>query len=233
MNKLLRGLSKPRVFMPKHSSTERVIYLILLFLRLVILIITLWALNTGDWEIFFISILALLLTFSSELIESTYKIEIPVEYDLVLVGFIFLSVFVGEAFDAYEKFFWWDAMLHTASGVVLGFAGFLLLYTLYKQKSLNISAKLLAFITFSFGMTFGAVWEIFEFTIDGVFDTKMQKNGLTDTMWDLIVDALGSLIVSVMAYRTIRDGSKSSLLRSWLDKFFDANPSLRIGEDRH
>jgi hypothetical protein len=41
-------------------------------------------------------------------------------------------------------------------------------------------------------MTFGAVWEIFEFAMDSNFGLNMQKSGLVDTMWDLIVDAGGA-----------------------------------------
>jgi hypothetical protein len=44
-----------------------------------------------------------------------------------------------------------------------------------------------------FAVAVGAVWEIFDFSMDEPFGTDMQKamfgdpSGLTDTMWDLIV----------------------------------------------
>jgi hypothetical protein len=40
-------------------------------------------------------------------------------------------------------------------------------------------------------MTIGAVWEIFEWTVDLSFGTNMQKSGLPDTMGDLVVDMIG------------------------------------------
>ena len=223
-------MKKPKVKLPVHSSTERIIHLILLFLRVSIGLIILWAFLNGDWESFFISILALVLTFIPEMIETKYKMELPIEFDIAIVGFIYLSVFVGETFDAYERFFWWDAMLHTASGVVLGFCGFLILYILQRQGKLQASPMIIAVFTFCFGVALGGVWEIFEFTIDSVFGTNMQKDGLSDTMWDLIVDTVGALAISVAAYFVVKDGETKGLLRKALDRFFAENPRFEIGE---
>ena len=64
----------------------------------------------------------------------------------------------------------------------------------------------------------GALWEIYEFTGDGLFGLNMQKymleNGtqlvgraaLGDTMKDIIVDVLGSLLASVIGFFSIRKG---------------------------
>jgi hypothetical protein len=48
----------------------------------------------------------------------------------------------------------------------------------------------------------GTFWAIFEFAVDQVFGSNIQKpmlgdpSGLTDTMWGMIVDALGALVIS-------------------------------------
>ena len=61
-------------------------------------------------------------------------------------------------------------------------------------------------------MMLGAIWEIYEFTIDGLMQLNMQKyaleNGvalvgraaLIDTMSDLIVDAVGAFVIAVIGY---------------------------------
>ena len=58
----------------------------------------------------------------------------------------------------------------------------------------------------------GVVWEIYEFTFDGLLGLNMQKfaleggadligrAALVDTMKDLIVDCLGALIMSIIGY---------------------------------
>ena len=70
----------------------------------------------------------------------------------------------------------------------------------------------------------GAVWEIYEFTMDSVFGTNMQKymldNGtaligqaaLQDTMKDIIVDAIGALVMSTIGYISLK------YKKGWVEK---------------
>lgn len=66
-------------------------------------------------------------------------------------------------------------------------------------------------MTFCVAMTVGAVWEIFEFTMDMTFGLNMQKSGLPDTMGDLIIDAVGSAIASLTGYLYLKRNSAGPL----------------------
>jgi hypothetical protein len=57
-------------------------------------------------------------------------------------------------------------------------------------------------------LSIGALWEIFEFLMDSLFGLNMQKSGLIDTMWDLIVDALGALVISILGYLYLKGDIK-------------------------
>jgi hypothetical protein len=61
--------------------------------------------------------------------------------------------------------------------------------------------------------------------MDGLFKLNMQKSGLVDTMWDLIVDAAAALIVSLLGYIWMRSGTESVVSRG-IAKFVQANPRL-------
>ena len=61
--------------------------------------------------------------------------------------------------------------------------------------------------------------------MDANFGLNMQKSGLRDTMWDLIVDAVGALTISILGYRYLKWG-KQSFLEKWIVKFVQANPKL-------
>ena len=74
-------------------------------------------------------------------------------------------------------------------------------------------------------MASGAVWEIFEFGMDQIFGLNMQKSGLQDTMFDLIVDALGGLFVSVLVYKYLKNGERS-IVTEFVRKFEADNPRL-------
>lgn len=208
-------------------AEDRVELVIVWSLRALIVIAINWALVSGEWETFFISIMALVITFMPEAIKKSYKIRLPIEFDIIMVVFIFASVFLGEVVDAYENFLWWDAVLHLTSGIVLSYAGFLILYTLYFQQKLKAQPIIFAFFTFTTGLAIGAVWEIFEYTVDQNFGTNMQKSGLQDTMWDLIVDAFGAILVAVSAYYFIKHKKDKGLIAKATDRFMKKNPQFK------
>jgi hypothetical protein len=52
-----------------------------------------------------------------------------------------------------------------------------------------------------------------------------DPSGLTDTMWDLIVDALGALVISVFAWWHLKRNQRS-FVDVWIDRFIERNPQL-------
>ncbi len=187
----------------------------------------LWGSLTGQYEVVFIGLLALALTFIPEFIRARYRLLLPLEFDVIIAVFIFASVFLGEIGHAYQRFWWWDNMLHTMSGIILAMAALLIMYTLRYRGRLVVSPLTAAVFIWSFGLAFGALWEMFEFTADSHLGTNMIKNGLSDTMWDLIADAVGSLAVAWASYIIIRNDDRHGLVGSELTKFLKANPQLR------
>ena len=58
------------------------------------------------------------------------RIQIPSEFELMALVFLFASLFLGEIRGYYTRFWWWDLALHMTSGLLLGIFGFLLVYVL-------------------------------------------------------------------------------------------------------
>ena len=139
---------------------------------------------------------------------------------------MYASAFLGEVGGAYERFWWWDALLHVSSAVVLGFGGLLLLLSLYSQRKISGSAGVMATFTFCFALAAGALWEIFEFGVDQTFGTNMQKTGLVDTMGDLIVDAVGGILIAGLAHRHLR-GKETYFVGRMIENFIKLNPRFR------
>lgn len=196
------------------------------FLQLTLVVAAGFAAWHSQWTAVFASVLALLVTFFPAIIYRSIKVYFPAEFILVLTLFAYAAVFLGEVHGFYTKFWWWDLVLHGASGVTLGFTGFLILYTLYIGGRLNMTPALLSIFSFTFALALGALWEIFEFSMDTLFGFNMQKNGLPDTMWDLIVDSIGALIVVVVGYLYIRK-PRQGLFSYLISKFFAQNPRFR------
>lgn len=149
----------------------------------------------------------------------------------VLLGALFLfavfTLVAGEIFNAYEKFWWWDDMLHTVSGVIVGLIGFLMVYFFNARYNMHISPLFVAVFAFSFAVTIGVLWEIFEFTMDALLGTPMQRwnlptdatligrdyqgVGLRDSMSDLIVAWIGAMFASAFAYYAYKNERQTAL----------------------
>jgi len=172
--------------------------------------------------------LILMITLLPVLLGNRFKVYIPHEFESLAVIFVYMALFLGEVQGYYLRFWWWDVVLHTGSGLLLGILGFLLVYVLNEKKEiqLELHPKFIALFAFMFAMGIGAIWEIFEFAMDQLFGMNMQKSGLMDTMWDLIVDGIGALVISVAGWGFLKKSKGESFLEKWIDAFIDKNPRL-------
>lgn len=212
--------SRPTLLTPN----DRLQFVLLVLIRISLIVAILWAGIVQDWENLGMSLLAYASTYVPTFLERHYRVYLPIEFHLVVVGLLYCSLFLGEVGQAYDRFVWWDVMLHLSSGVVLGFVGFLILYEPYVQKKLKMSPSLIAFFSFCVALACGALWEIVEFTIDHIFGSDMQ-HGNTDTMKDLIVDTLGAIGVAIAGYRYVKKEQRGPLAR-FINNFVALNPQL-------
>ncbi len=152
------------------------------------------SLFTAHWTNVFVSFTALVFTMMPSLLSSRFQIRLPFAFMVAISVFVFSTLFLGEVFDFYERFWWWDVVLHAGSAVGFGIIGFLFILFLFEGDRYAAPPWALALFAFCFAATVGVIWEIFEFAMDQIFGLNMQKSGLRDTMWDLIVDCIGALI---------------------------------------
>jgi uncharacterized membrane protein YjdF len=179
----------------------------------------------GRWWLLFLTTLILLSTFLPSMITRNFKILLPIEFELIITLFIYASMFLGEIKGYYTKFLWWDLVLHAGSGLILGFLGFLIVYVLYSRKKVIMSPVFVAIFSFCFAIALGAIWEMFEFVMDSVLGFNMQKTGLVDTMWDLILDSFGAIAASFTGYFYVKGGD-SLIFDRLVRKFIKRNPHL-------
>ena len=185
---------------------------------------------TARWMHVFLVLAIMAVTLAPEVIRTRLAVEIPSEIQVLAVLFVFASLFLGEVRDYYERIWWWDIALHSTAGLLLGLLGFLIVHVLNKSEvaDLYMRPSFVALFAFLFGVGIGALWEVFEFSMDQVLGTTMQKpmagdpSGLTDTMWDLIVDTLGAALISVLGWRYIRK-SRRRIVDTWVGRFVRRN----------
>ncbi len=197
------------------------------FIKSIILVGLLISALYGDWTNVFWIGLIFLATFIPTIIKKQSRLYFPIEFELFIVLFIFLSLFLGEIHYYYHIFWWWDLFLHGQSGILVGILGFIIAYILNEQSHFRLKMKpaMTAVFAFNFTLAFGVLWEIFEFTMDQVFGMNMQKSGLMDTMFDLILNAFGALTISLLGYLWMR-----KVIHFWI---FDKSISKFIKYNKH
>lgn len=181
------------------TSKKTIYHIVKWFIWLSLILAFYGAIRTGSLFTLFVATFTFLLTLTPIFFKRLH-INFPQELELTIIVFVYATLFLGEIKDYYTLYWWWDVLMHGVSAIALGFIGLGVLYTLDKKGQIDAKTGTLVFFAFCFVMAIGAVWEIFEFSMDQTFGLNMQKSGLLDTMWDFIVDALGGLISSVVGY---------------------------------
>ena len=153
----------------------------------------------------FWAIVTFAVTFLHDYFENIKKIHIPDILGTIILVFIYAGIFLSACFNLYDEVFWWDVVLHTASGVILGFLGFLAIYKINGKYSMNISPLLVAVFAFTFAVTMDVIfatdmqsWNLPANTIE--LGRLFQGIGLRDTMSDLIFDTIGALSIAVICF---------------------------------
>lgn len=205
----------------KDSSTA------ILVIWALLLIAGLVALALGRWSLAFVSLATLGLSLLPPLLAARWSLTLPLPVLIFTTLFFFASIFLGEAFDFYERLWWWDLALHSSAAVGFGLTGFLFVFMLFEGDRLAAPPSAIAFITFCVATTVGAMWELFEFGMDLSFGLNMQKSGLNDTMLDLLVNALGALVASLTGYLYLVRRSAGVLGRG-LSQFIRLNKRLYL-----
>jgi hypothetical protein len=124
-------------------------------------------------------------------------INLPRVYDL---AFVVAMVFTGwgEALGLYDAISWYDNLVHFCVPMLTAPVAYIALARLDvlpdPRDDTPVKRELGIFVvTLSLGLAIGAVWEIIEWSSDGLLGSQLSL-GNDDTVGDLVADGLGSLV---------------------------------------
>jgi len=153
-------------------------------------------------------LLIFITSFIPDLASRLFKIKMSNLPDFLLQFFIFLSLLLGRMYNMYSILPWWDLFLHFASGALLGFLALAILKPLIGENNLKALPPLFISIhILLFTISGAALWEFWEFAGDQLFGFDSQFNSLMDTMTDMIAGSLSGVILSIMGFLHIKNGS--------------------------
>lgn len=190
-----------------------------------LLILAAGALATERWSLAFVCLATLGLSYAPLWLARWVQVEVPPSFIAAIVLFVAGTLFLGEVFDFYNRFWWWDIAMHGGSAIGFGLIGFVLVFMMFQGDRFAAPPIAMAFFAFCFALAVGAVWEIFEFGMDQIFGLNMQKSGLMDTMGDLIVDTMGALIGATAGFLYIKGQALGGPM-GVIDEFVRRNPRL-------
>ena len=155
-------------------------------------------------------LLGVIIMFLPNMIEKKWQVQIPDYMHILYFIFLFCAIYLGEVRDFYYVIPYWDIILHTMSGIMLGALGFLVVKILNDSPHvrLNLSPMFVALFAFCFAVCdtfFGFNMQKFALK-DGTL--LIGQKALADTMGDLIADSLSALAVSVIGFITLYNGKK-------------------------
>lgn len=208
---------------------KRINMIITNLIRVILIILFIRGCYIGDHSQDLVIILTFIMTYYPSILEKKFGVYLPARLEITVTLFIFAAQVLGEMRGFYDRISWWDTMLHTTSGVILGLVGFLFVYLLNEKgdKNVNLSPIFVVIVAFCFAITMGVFWEFFEFGADRLLGYNMQKfrmpgqDGLIDTMEDLLVDAVGALIACIGGWIYMKK-RKDTLFNDYFDNWFES-----------
>ena len=173
----------------EHRSSF-IIYTILRALVIGVLIFTVVTENYGSA---FLCLLTLVLLIVPSFLQVALRIELPTMLEITMLIFIFAAEILGEIFNFYSIFPFWDTVLHTLNGFLAAAIGLSLVRLLNKSDRLLIylSPLFTSIVAFCFSMTIGVFWEFFEFSMDRFLGFDMQKDTVIHTISSVMLNPTG------------------------------------------
>jgi uncharacterized membrane protein YjdF len=155
-------------------------------------------------EIVYLIALILLITIP-RILKYFLGVHVPLGLEIATAIFLVLTLFLGSISNYYEKYAWWDAVLHFSSGLILTPWALITMRKLNTHgNEVSVSPIFIAFYASCFSITLAALWEMYEFAYDIFLKGHMTESGLPDTLGDLIANLVGTAIVALIIFIRVK-----------------------------
>lgn len=209
----------------RRIRNEKVVQGVYWILRALVILTLVLQLLQGDYQNAFVCVLTLVLFMLPSIIERRLHVDLPDTLEIFLLCFIFAAEILGEIREFYVLVPHWDTVLHTVNGFLFAAIGFCIVNLLNENKhiSFSLTPVYVAVAAFCFSMTIGVLWEFFEWVMDILFATDMQKDAILTGISSVNLHPLGkNTPVAINGIRdtilVLEDGSQMQLeLGGYLD----------------
>ena len=171
-------------------------------LRIVIVFVAIVNIIGGHYKFFILLPVNFILTFYNYFAKYVLKLILRDSTKIFLTVFIFLEQILAVNLDLYTIIPCWDIILHLLSGIMTYMVAEDILTSIkLKDKNFKINKVFTIIFCIVFSLACACVWELIEFSIDGVMGTNTQKTfgfaereAVADSMEDMFAALVGCLV---------------------------------------
>ena len=206
----MKKRSKREPYRPKP-----IVLAVYVLLRLIVIGVLVAALIRRDYESAFTCVLVLVLYMLPQFVQRNFRIELPI----IILLFIFAAEILGELGSYFITYSHWDTILHTTTGFLSAAFGYSMVDFLNRNtKHVNLSPIFMAMVSFCFAMTIGVLWEFFEFAVDYLTQSDMQKDTVIHSFASVMLDPTNrNIAVPVTDIQDVVVNGQSLGLGGYLD----------------
>lgn len=175
-------------------------------IRIILTVLAFYHFFRRDFKKLWAAVLVLALTFVLALIDKFFGLRADPVGNFLYITVIVMSLYLGSGLKYYDRWSWWDRLIHFLCGVMFVSFGIPL-----AAKMGIIGRMAVLFFCFTLSTTLHALWETAEYVVDTLAHTDHQRwqkhalthnhhspkspqpAGLADTMNDIIICMAGTL----------------------------------------
>lgn len=164
-------------------------------------------LNIGAQDRFLADLSMVFVLLIPKIVRKLFKVKITDTMELVYVVFMILAQFLGSVLYWYDSIWWYDLFTHFLSGALTTVLALVIMNWMgvYNDKNKWFNAVFMI----AFTLMVASFWEFGEYIADLIMKTDVQHvldTGVADTMQDMLIAFLGSIIVAIKYICENKDG---------------------------
>ena len=181
--------------------------LLIITFACILVVLAIYHIFRREWKQLKSLLLPFVLSFLPLCLNALFQIKVDMVSSFLYYGILLMTLYMGSSLCFYDKYSWWDRLVHFLSGI--SFVGFGIALAAL-NPGIILSGILL--FSFTFSITLHAFWEVFEYISDcmthgnaqrwqkrhdsnnHVSKDAIQPAGLVDTMNDLICCMVGAAL---------------------------------------
>ncbi|HKL24411.1 MAG TPA: ATP-binding protein [Candidatus Nanoarchaeia archaeon] len=191
-----------------------------LAIKLILALSIINAIQNEYWHIMSTNILLLVLMFTPQIIKK-YKVNIPEEFEWVLLIFVIGTLFLGKIGGIIIPIFF---------GISIGLIGFMILNIVYSSNKVRKNPLFIVLFSFSFAITIGFGLEFLKYYLKILLGQQISLGVYKYSMRIMTYVISGALLSSIIGYLYMKKEIK--VFKEISKKFKKINPKILSEEEK-